>query len=267
MTPYFEHNATPIIPYHITEPYSFPLHLHLDIKLIYMSEGEMIVGYPDKDYHVKAGDFLIIFPYTVHSFKTLTPNVDFMSIICNHMICNDFEETLFNFHPESPIINNKRISQEIEKYIYELRDIDASKSENFLLIKYLIGVIFAKTLPLLKLNKNTSKFEKDLTVQAVKYVYDNFKEEISIDTAAKALNLSRNNVIKLFASNINVSFVRYVNSLRIDYAKTQLEATNKSILDIALEAGFGTLRTFNRTFKEYTSKTPLQYRNEYKKRI
>ncbi len=267
MTPYFEHKATPIIPYHITEPYFFPLHLHLDIKLIYMTEGEMIIGYPDAEFLVKPGDFLIIFPYTVHSFKTLTPNVDFTSIICNHMICSDFKETLFNFHPENPIINNKNLPTEIQKYIYELREIDTNESNNFLLIKYLLGVIFARALPLFKLNKNTSKFEKDLTVQAVKYVYENFKDDISIDTAAKALNLSRNNIINFFARNINVSFVRYVNSLRIDYAKTQLEATDKSILDIALESGFGTLRTFNRTFKDYTTKTPLQYRNESKKRI
>jgi len=264
MIPFFEHNVSTIVIYNIKENYDFPLHMHISPKLIYVNEGELIITHPGGEYTVKKGDFAFIFPYAVHGFKTPTKDIDFFSIVCHHSLCHDFKETLFNFHPASPIINSESLPTNIKNIIDELTTIDTANDENRLLIKYLLGVIIARTLPLLELKPNTSKFEKDLTVQAIRYVFTHFKEDISIDTIAKELNLSRNKVIAIFSCNIKVSFVKYVNSMRVEYAKELLETTDKSVLDISIESGFGTLRTFNRTFKEYTGFTPLKYRADNK---
>ena len=111
---------------------------------------------------------------------------------------------------------------------------------------------------------NTEKFKFNLSVRAVTYVTEHFKENISLDTAADALGISRFDVSRLFASSIKINFVKYVNFMRIAYAKELLETTNASVLEIALECGYETLRTFNRVFKEYVGTTPHRYRTEQK---
>ncbi|MCM1140710.1 MAG: cupin domain-containing protein [Muribaculum sp.] len=50
-------------------------HVHCDV-LVQVLEGEMvftIYGEPDKDYHMKAGDFIKMAPDTEHSLRGVTP--------------------------------------------------------------------------------------------------------------------------------------------------------------------------------------------------
>ena len=52
----------------------------------------------------------------------------------------------------------------------------------------------------------------------------------------------------------------YINELRIKRAIEEIEKGNMLILDIALEAGFESLSTFNRAFKKITGTTPSDYK-------
>ena len=140
--------------------------------------------------------------------------------------------------------------------LVSLNDCDEKSS----LIKAIVSLIFARVLSLFHLKPNTEKFKSNLSVKAVTYVTEHFKDNISLDTAAEALGISRFAVSRLFSSSIKINFVNYVNFMRIAYAKELLETTNTSVLDIALECGYETLRTFNRVFKEYEGITPLRYR-------
>jgi len=58
------------------------------------------------------------------------------------------------------------------------------------------------------------------------------------------------------------NFSDYINSLRIEEAKLALldKLNNKSILDIAFEAGFSSKSTFNAVFKQSLGVTPSQFR-------
>ncbi|WP_304235599.1 helix-turn-helix transcriptional regulator [Jiulongibacter sediminis] len=58
------------------------------------------------------------------------------------------------------------------------------------------------------------------------------------------------------------SFPDYINSFRIEEAKTLLEDNSLKISSIAADCGFNTLSSFNLAFKKHASKTPSQYRNE-----
>ena len=52
----------------------------------------------------------------------------------------------------------------------------------------------------------------------------------------------------------------YINELRIKRAIEKIEKGDMLILDIALEAGFESLSTFNRAFKKITGTTPSDYK-------
>lgn len=51
-----------------------------------------------------------------------------------------------------------------------------------------------------------------------------------------------------------------MNALRLDCARDLLAATELSMLEVSMESGFDSLRTFNRVFQERFRQTPSQYR-------
>ena len=57
-----------------------------------------------------------------------------------------------------------------------------------------------------------------------------------------------------------IRFIEYVNHYRVNEARFLLRYSNKTILSVALECGFDSLRNFNRVFKKIAEQTPSEYR-------
>ncbi|MEG2570388.1 MAG: AraC family transcriptional regulator, partial [Clostridia bacterium] len=96
---------------------------------------------------------------------------------------------------------------------------------------------------------------------AIDYVNQNFTDDVSIEKAARVAMLSQSYFSYLFKSMTSKTFVEYLNELRIQEAMTLLKNTNKRVVDICFESGFKNVNHFNRTFKNYSGISPMQYRN------
>ena len=59
---------------------------------------------------------------------------------------------------------------------------------------------------------------------------------------------------------MGVSFVEYLNLVRLSKAKTLMQTTAKSIGEIAFEVGFSSVSYFIKTFKAHNGCSPNQYR-------
>lgn len=87
--------------------------------------------------------------------------------------------------------------------------------------------------------------------------------ELSIQVLAEQLNLSSHHLSQVINHQQNGNFYDFINDLRIEEVKIQLRHDaniGRSILAIALDAGFNSKATFNRIFKEKLQQTPSQYR-------
>lgn len=62
-----------------------------------------------------------------------------------------------------------------------------------------------------------------------------------------------------------MSPVEYVISYRLQKAQEQLFESDKSILDIAVETGFGTSSYFGKIFRQSYGITPKEYRKLYRR--
>lgn len=92
------------------------------------------------------------------------------------------------------------------------------------------------------------------------FVMNNFKEEVSLSEIAKIVNMNANAFSRFFSKAKGESFSRYVNHIRIEYAKKLLaDMKEMSIADISHEAGFRNISNFNVQFKNITGATPSEY--------
>jgi len=91
-------------------------------------------------------------------------------------------------------------------------------------------------------------------------------KELKISDIASSLNTNRTYISTFINTEYGCSFNTFVNSYRVEEAKkllTDEEYTNFSLDHIAEQAGFGTLHSFIRVFKDVTNNTPGNYRETF----
>lgn len=99
------------------------------------------------------------------------------------------------------------------------------------------------------------------------YIEANLAGEIALDDLAAEACLSEFHFSRLFREATGLSPSRYVTYRRVQEAQRQLEEDRASMVEIALETGFGTQANFIRVFRKATGLTPGQYRSLRRQRL
>ena len=94
------------------------------------------------------------------------------------------------------------------------------------------------------------------------FVNEHFEENLNLKYVAKQLCVNPTYLSRVFAKNSGVRFDGFVNSIRLKKAMLLLKTTTLSISEIAFSCGFGSLRNFNRIFKNRLLCTPKEFRFE-----
>lgn len=82
----------------------------------------------------------------------------------------------------------------------------------------------------------------------------------SLDELAQQLGCTDRHLRRVFTAEYNVSPVRYLQTCRLLLAKNLLTDTDLSVLEVAMAAGFGSLRRFNDLFKKHYKLSPTALR-------
>ena len=93
-----------------------------------------------------------------------------------------------------------------------------------------------------------------------KYIVQNYREDISMQSAAQAMGYSEAYFCKLFKQCFRVNFSAYLNEYRIEKAKIMMEDPLINIKDIGAACGYSDSNYFARVFKRITGQTPSDYR-------
>ena len=101
----------------------------------------------------------------------------------------------------------------------------------------------------------------------LQYVAQSYQEPISLKTAADIASLNQEYFCRMFKRCMGVTFLEYINLVRIDHIHDELLVTDDSITDILERNGFTNYKVFSRMFKVQFGMTPRELRSlcEYKK--
>lgn len=111
-------------------------------------------------------------------------------------------------------------------------------------------------------NENILKTDqnlKQILLKTFNLIDEYFFEDISLTKAASISNLSIAHFCRLFKKATGMTFNNYLTFYRVNRAEKMLNM-QKTITEIALECGFGSLSSFIRNFKKYKNCTPSSYR-------
>ena len=91
------------------------------------------------------------------------------------------------------------------------------------------------------------------------YIKKNFPKQITLADLGKVSGYSPNHFRNIFTATMNLSPQKYLEKVRIDYAKFLLVQNDLSIAEIAYACGFSSQSYFTKVFKAFTMQTPHEF--------
>lgn len=97
------------------------------------------------------------------------------------------------------------------------------------------------------------------------FVSQQFKRPITLEEVAGLVSMTEQAFSRYFKNKSGKTFTQFVNQYRLVHASKLLSEQHLSITDVCFESGFNNFSHFNKSFKQFTGKSPSQYRNEINK--
>lgn len=230
-------------------------HLHKELEAIYVFKGKA-VAYADKNsYLLNSGDTFITFPNQIHYYETLQKGKYLVIIFSPDILYRISGEISKSIPNNNFIASGNRIVTQSFRNIY-----DADGEYADVAINGYLNIFMSAILPGLTL-KTVSAESTSAFYSIIDFCSHNFKEDLTLDLVADSLHLSKYYISHLINKKLSQSFSEYINNLRISEACNLLRESDMKIADISEDVGFGTIRSFNRSFKQIMEVSPAEYRS------
>ena len=246
-----------------------------DARLIYLISGDITVGIEDeKKFHLNVGQLLYIPAGVKYSLKSKYMRAAVFTFDITSE-CPDPEERippssdesfdpalLHSFEDITPfdkVLKNEDMESERDRFI-KLSNIATSAEGHW-------RAQISAEIKLILLKLAESESENALTSQMVEnldnYIRENCTEEISNTEIGAIFGYHPFYVSRMLKEKKGITLRQYIISYRFKAAKRMLELTNKSIGEIAEEAGFTDASYFAKSFKATFGMTPKEYRAQF----
>ena len=106
-----------------------------------------------------------------------------------------------------------------------------------------------------------SRWQEGIIQQAVRYIDDCYGADISLESTAEAIGVSRFYLSRLFKTHLGMNYSSYLVQKRVSVAEALLKARRLSNREIAELVGFRDPDYFGKVFKRQVGCTMTEYRN------
>jgi transcriptional regulator GlxA family with amidase domain len=114
---------------------------------------------------------------------------------------------------------------------------------------------------------NGLKDHEDTAIKAVQqFIEQHYKEKLTVDQLADRFNISRRTFERRFKKATRNTIAEYIQRVKMEGAKKQLEIGRKSINEVMIDIGYMDTQTFRDVFKRVTGMTPVEYKSKYSKK-
>ena len=223
-----------------------PLHWHEEIELLYQLNGRSDIQIDGEKYQIQNKLLTVINSRQVHSIHTYS---DTSMFICVHIS----KKLIEKYIPDIDLYRIYCIPDDIPdsqfpEYLSVCRQMEAllrlyitdkpawqMESEGIILqvLAELIRHFSRKSAPDEIGLSSADRISFNRIRDVITYVEEHFREPISLQDIAGHLGLGREYFCRFFKKNMGMSFLRYLNEVRISHVYRDLEQTDAPIAEIA----------------------------------
>lgn len=263
MLPVYEIRKTDLTVKHNNYELTYPQHIHKYIEIVYVYKGSQHIRIENIEYALTEGCAAAVFPDTVHSFYSLDKKEsEVLILMADPKIFGGLFPDLGHMTPETPFITAANMPRELQ-CAFEMINPEQSFEQNFswtcVIISYLLDT--------LSLKAHESQPVSDITYKMLKYIEENFTDQITRTSLAEQFNVSECYISRLFTTRFKMNLRNYLGMVRAEYAANMIRTTDENFTTICQLSGFESQRTFNRMFKAVYGCTPQEYKGNINKLI
>lgn len=254
---------------------TFASHLHRQAELILVLEGALTVTDGYRQSALTPGQGTLIFPNRLHSLYT-DPDAGSRILLCifEPDFCPHYRYYFQNYLPADGSFDLKLLSSHSRHAAQALLHLTEEHERRTPIPAYLCNLaegylslllaeLFTSPAVPIPLQDQRGGENLELEQRVLLYLDRHFTKELSLDLLSREFGVSRFRLSRLFSEKFQTSFPRYINSRRLEYARELLSESDESVTNIALDAGFGSSRSFFRAFREAFHMTPNAYRRQH----
>ena len=258
---------------------SYAPHKHGALEVCIPIENEYKYVVAGKPYNLAPGDIFFMPSETVHEVECENEGCRFI-----YLFAIDFLQHLFDFSFLTDFLKEPRVVNEstypgVYGKIYEL--FMGINDQYFLYENMVLEMpIYSRLLNIFSLlvttnpqfnpvriedSRSASKYVKFKSL--INHINAHFMDEITLEWAADFVGFSKYHFTRLFKEYTDVTFYEFLLHRRMQAARVLLTDTDKTVTEIAFQAGFNNLTSFTRSFKNATGMTPSQFRIAHGKNV
>ena len=101
---------------------------------------------------------------------------------------------------------------------------------------------------------------RSVTGKILSYIDAHPDQDLTLERLAEELHYSKFYMARTFKADTGMTLCKYIQGRRLDEAARKLASTKRPIVEIALEAGYGSQQAFTQAFRDTHCCTPQEYR-------
>ncbi|CAM4501206.1 two-component system response regulator YesN [Paenibacillus endophyticus] len=104
-----------------------------------------------------------------------------------------------------------------------------------------------------------------IIMEAADYIKSHYRESISLQEVADAVNVSRNYFSEMFKRVTGENFIDHLIALRVKKAKELLQGSSLKVYEVAEQSGFNDVKYFSKQFKKIVGVSPAEFQGLLRK--
>jgi AraC-like DNA-binding protein len=211
---------------------------------------------------LKRGSIYLLAPGNFHKI-IMSPELKIVNVMFDEsIISRELLSKLRDNHSNiSAILSDRELSEAYDLAKGIMNELKEPDPHSALYAKNLLNCL------IVKLIRNSGSYSSSTDSQrydpinrALHYLYENYRDNPTIDRVATVCGYTPNYFSKLFVDLTGKCYTDFLNSLKISYAKVLLRSDEYNVSEIAFASGFTSLSNFYRVFKADVGIAPLDYR-------
>lgn len=237
-------------------------HWHRSIEIFAIVEGELTFCLNDREYHLKAGQFMLVNSNEPHSITAEKKNYTIvLQLPLSYFKPYYTNDGFIRFSHYATFRDEEIMDLVVEMYhTYNKKTCgyEAKGQSQLYQMIYLLVTRYRELTVKVRVVEECRR--RDKLSYIMNYMEEHYAEDITLESVAEEFGYSANYLSSLFRRLVGGSYKTCIDQIRLTHAHEELMHTKLSVEEIAEKNGFSGGKAFARVFSKKYGKLPGEYR-------
>ncbi len=239
-------------------------HWHREIEIFAVFEGELTFILGDLSRTLSGGQLVVVNSNEVHAIRAPKPNHTLVVQIPLPLFRDYLSPVgMISFHhtrPEQDAATIDLLQKLYASYDTHEKGYQYKAQSLFFELLYILVTKYQRD----SISPEIEHSSKNLArlSRITDYIAQNYAQDLDLESIARTFNYTPTYLAHMFRKYAGTTFKVYLQGIRLEHARLEMDETSKSIIQIAADNGFASSRAFAHVFRQQYGILPSQYHRE-----